>query len=165
MVVGAIALAISLWIPMQPQTLADPRPENGCGGMRLDAPGGPLEHLPVMDQGPLNICYAYTATELADAWRLSHGHQPRPEATDDYLGRACRGHRIDCSDVPSLKTRFFEPGEGAQARGYLHALLRSRDPQPVAIDFCDDVLKLPRPVHEALECTAAPPERPRMRRS
>ncbi len=32
-----------------------------------------MEHVPVMDQDGLNMCRIYTATQVADAWRFSHG--------------------------------------------------------------------------------------------
>lgn len=39
-----------------------------CSEFRLDAPGGSMEHVPVLDQGALGICYAATAAQLIDAW-------------------------------------------------------------------------------------------------
>ena len=46
----------------------------GCGPeVRLDSRGGTMEHVPVVDQGDFGICYAAAASEMTDAYRLSHG--------------------------------------------------------------------------------------------
>lgn len=45
----------------------------GCGYVRMDDPGGSMENVHPRDQGPYGICYAETATQLADAWRFTHG--------------------------------------------------------------------------------------------
>jgi len=44
-----------------------------CSEVRLDAPGGTMEHVPVRDQGNLGDCYAVAEAELVDAYRKSHG--------------------------------------------------------------------------------------------
>ena len=44
-----------------------------CSDMRLDKNGGPLEKIPIMDQGGTNLCYAYSAAQMIDAYRFSHG--------------------------------------------------------------------------------------------
>ena len=57
-----------------------------CRPIRLDDPGKSMEKIPVMDQDSKWICYAYTASQMADAWRFSHGdhnttHLTSPVAT------------------------------------------------------------------------------------
>lgn len=48
-----------------------------CGpAFRLDERGGSMEHVPVLDQGKLGSCYAYSASAILDAWRISHGDLP-----------------------------------------------------------------------------------------
>lgn len=44
-----------------------------CKPIRLDAPGKSMSKIPVMDQDSKWICYAYTASQMVDAWRFSHG--------------------------------------------------------------------------------------------
>lgn len=39
---------------------------------RLDAPGKPLEKLPIREQDKMGNCYAHAAATLIDAWGLSH---------------------------------------------------------------------------------------------
>lgn len=43
-----------------------------CTNVRLDAPGGSMEHVQVTDQGTLGICYAHAGALLVDSWRFSH---------------------------------------------------------------------------------------------
>ncbi|MCC7440029.1 MAG: hypothetical protein IT285_00260 [Bdellovibrionales bacterium] len=43
-----------------------------CTSIRLDRDGGPLSRIPVLDQGSRGICFAFSAAQLADAWRFSH---------------------------------------------------------------------------------------------
>lgn len=40
---------------------------------RMDQSGGSMSKVPVMDQGNLGICYSYSATQMFDAFRFSHG--------------------------------------------------------------------------------------------
>lgn len=40
---------------------------------RMDQSGGSMSRVPVMDQGDLGICYSYSATQMVDAYRFSHG--------------------------------------------------------------------------------------------
>jgi hypothetical protein len=44
-----------------------------CVNIRLDQENGPLAHLPIYDQDNFGSCYAYTAAQLIDAYRYSHG--------------------------------------------------------------------------------------------
>ncbi|MCM2323149.1 MAG: hypothetical protein NDJ90_07780 [Oligoflexia bacterium] len=44
-----------------------------CEEVRLDGPGGSMEHVAVRDQGELPICFGETAAQLTDAWRFTHG--------------------------------------------------------------------------------------------
>ncbi len=57
-----------------------------CKEIRLDSPGRSMSRIPVMDQDSKWICYAYTASQMVDAWRFSHGdkdynHITSPPAT------------------------------------------------------------------------------------
>lgn len=57
-----------------------------CKEIRLDSPGKPMSRIPVMDQDSKSICYAYSASQMVDAWRFSHGdkdfnHLTSPPAT------------------------------------------------------------------------------------
>lgn len=59
---------------------------SACKEVRLDAPGKSMSRIPVMDQDSKWICYAYTASQMVDAWRFSHGdrnysHITSPAAT------------------------------------------------------------------------------------
>ncbi len=54
---------------------------DSCTPIRLDAPGMPMENMPVYDQGKTDLCYAYTAAQVVDAWRFSHGDQNRNHLT------------------------------------------------------------------------------------
>lgn len=47
--------------------------EEFCPDVRLDSPGGSMEHVPLVDQSQLGTCYAHAAVQLLDAWRFSHG--------------------------------------------------------------------------------------------
>jgi hypothetical protein len=56
-----------------------------CGGFKRldqknpDGSDGSMMHVPVLDQGNVGICYAFTAAEVTQAWMCSHGdctHQP-----------------------------------------------------------------------------------------
>jgi hypothetical protein len=51
-----------------------------CSEVRLDR-NGSVKDLPVYDQGTDGICYAYTAVQLIDAWRFSHGKTPNEGLT------------------------------------------------------------------------------------
>lgn len=44
-----------------------------CDPIRLDEPGGSMEHVPVLDQGELPLCSMAAAAQALDAWRFSHG--------------------------------------------------------------------------------------------
>ncbi len=44
-----------------------------CKPFRLDQPAGSMERIPVHDQQDLGICGAYSAADMIDAWRFSHG--------------------------------------------------------------------------------------------
>ena len=44
-----------------------------CNDVRIDSPGGAMEHVSVRSQGDLPICYAEAAAQCVDAWRFSHG--------------------------------------------------------------------------------------------
>ncbi len=60
--------------------VASPALASPCEPMRLDQPGGPLEHIPVLDQDGSNMCYAFVASQLVDAYRFSHG-----DSNDQHL--------------------------------------------------------------------------------
>ena len=65
----AIILALLLW-----GTAASA--DDNCVSVRLDAPGGTMEKMPVLDQDRLGDCYAVVATEMFDAYRIAHGEAP-----------------------------------------------------------------------------------------
>jgi hypothetical protein len=47
-----------------------------CPTIRLDDPGKSFHDMPIQDQNPYGICYAFSAAQMIDAWRYSHGRQP-----------------------------------------------------------------------------------------
>lgn len=49
---------------------------DSCSEIDLRRPGGSMEKMKVLDQGPLPVCFSYAAAQMADAWRLSHGGKP-----------------------------------------------------------------------------------------
>lgn len=58
----------------------------GCGSeVRLDRPGFSMEHVSVMDQGSVGLCYAYSASQMADAWRFSHGDTSYKHRTSPWV--------------------------------------------------------------------------------
>lgn len=67
--------------------LAGPDSVNPCGNVRLDAEGQSMEHVTPISQTEedTGTCYAFTSSEIFDAWRFSHG--PRLEQAE-YLRRA-----------------------------------------------------------------------------
>ncbi|MCM2323004.1 MAG: hypothetical protein NDJ90_07045, partial [Oligoflexia bacterium] len=44
-----------------------------CSHVRMDEPGGSMEHVAVRDQGTLPICAAETVAQVTDAWRFANG--------------------------------------------------------------------------------------------
>lgn len=74
-----------------------------CEPMRLDQPGGPLEHIPVMDQGKgVNICYAIIASQMVDAIRFSDGDRNHNHLTS--LLAAFNRKLADWLTIPSCPT-------------------------------------------------------------
>lgn len=70
----------ALLLVCSPAFSADCGPE-----FRLDEDGGPMEQVPVLDQGEIGSCYAYVGAQMLDAWRFGNGIKPdgrhiRPEA-------------------------------------------------------------------------------------
>jgi hypothetical protein len=63
-----LALAIGLV-----SFLADPAFALSCPSIRLDQGGRSMARLPVYDQGTTDLCYAYTASQMLDAYRASRG--------------------------------------------------------------------------------------------
>ncbi len=59
-----------------------------CEKVRLDVGTASVSRLPVLDQGQEGLCYAYTATQLIDAWRFSHGDNKIDYLTSPVYGGA-----------------------------------------------------------------------------
>ena len=55
--------------------------DDSCSEIRLDAPEGPMERVPVTFQGHVGICYGHAAAQMVDAFRFSH---PWPEGDSNY---------------------------------------------------------------------------------
>lgn len=71
------------WILLQ-LVFAAPAWSEDCAEIRLDAPGGSMEHIQGRSQA-FGTCYAESAVELFDAWRFSHGednHQDQSSAVE-----------------------------------------------------------------------------------
>jgi hypothetical protein len=69
-------------------------PAVDCSEVRLDAKGGTMEHVPVVDQGDFSFCFAAVSAERDDAYRISHGGDPHFHASmieaaigNEYSGR------------------------------------------------------------------------------
>ena len=56
-----------------------------CAPFRLDDPGKSMEHMPILDQDAVGYCGSYSATQLADAWRFSHGDTNYSHITSPLL--------------------------------------------------------------------------------
>ncbi len=65
--------------------------------MRLDQPGGPLEPIPVLDQDNVNLCYAFVASQLVDAYRFSHG-----DSNDQHLTSPLAAAVFASADDPEM---------------------------------------------------------------
>lgn len=63
-----------------------------CTPSRLDDPGESMDQMPILDQDSVGYCWAYTGTQMVDAWRFSHGANkkhltsPLPIALDHTNG-------------------------------------------------------------------------------
>lgn len=53
-----------------------------CAPIRLDAPGGSMEHVAVRNQRSIGSCYAHASAQMYDAWRFAHEEQKKD--TDYY---------------------------------------------------------------------------------
>lgn len=107
----------------------------GCEPVRLDEPerpgrrAGPMAEMPVYDQVSSDLCYAYTASQLVDAWRFSHGDsrvdlltspvvagiryaaQEQARASGERLSRLPKGSDVvDSGTVPEAYTALRASG-------------------------------------------------------
>jgi len=65
LILSALSLLV---IPAHASPGADP-----CSTVRLDLPGGSMEHVEVRNQRQIGSCYAHTAAQIYDSWRFRHG--------------------------------------------------------------------------------------------
>jgi hypothetical protein len=63
-----------------------------CKPMRLDGPGGPMEKMPMLDQGDIGYCYAVTSSAAIDAYRFSHGDTNYDHITSPFA--LAQKHRV-----------------------------------------------------------------------
>lgn len=77
--------------------------------IRLDKNDGPMSHVPVTNQGGLEICYAHVASQMVDAYRFSHGDT-------DYNHHTSELHAALLSAMHEYK----ENGKTSLDIGYLH---------------------------------------------
>ncbi|MBC75599.1 MAG: hypothetical protein CME64_06250 [Halobacteriovoraceae bacterium] len=86
-----------------------------CSPMRLDREGGPLERMPVLDQGNLNICYGYAVSQVIDAYRFSHGdkdfdHLTSPVAVSVYYSAEKEKDSIEYGKTEDAILSVLESG-------------------------------------------------------
>lgn len=65
--------------------------------LELDRRGFSMEHVPVLDQDGLKMCRVYTAIQMADAWRFSHGDRNYSRRTSP-LATGLRQSKYDWYD-------------------------------------------------------------------
>ncbi len=83
-----------------------------CSSVRLDAPGGSMEHVGVRLQYDQPICYAESGSELADAWIFSHGEDStysRSSAIEAALGNTVQHVSKRHEGEPPGVTMWYGP--------------------------------------------------------
>ncbi|MBI3543912.1 MAG: hypothetical protein HY075_11625 [Deltaproteobacteria bacterium] len=109
--IGSARIAAALVLV---SALAPAHARAGCAAVDMDAKGGSMERVPVLDQDALNGCYAYAGTGLFMAYRLSkskadpeHVTSPIAAAIGSGLdkGKAFIGSGHACDVVNYLKDK------------------------------------------------------------
>lgn len=100
-----------------------------CTNVRLDAPGGPLEKVPVYDQKKYakddsNICYAIAAAQLADVYRFYAGDKELKQLTSPI------SMALHQKNDPAA-AEFLDVGDNILGRGEDGIALRSASGQLV----------------------------------
>ena len=83
-----------------------------CREVRLDADGGSMKHVPVRDQGVLPVCYAVTASQMADAWRFSHGDTDYFSLSSPLEIAVMHSSTYNTEDDPHYVKHVFGEGSG-----------------------------------------------------
>jgi hypothetical protein len=101
--------------------------DHHAGEIRLDSPGGSMEHVEVHNQGGIGACYAHVAAQIYDAWRFSHGDRRYGLQSSGFeLNQRYKIYRDD-DDIDAGRLEEVFPTlnqEGSCAQAQMNALFK-----------------------------------------
>ncbi|MEK6579159.1 MAG: hypothetical protein AABZ55_08025 [Bdellovibrionota bacterium] len=85
--------------------------DGACSPVRLDKKGGSIEHVPVLEQDGLPLCYSFAGAAAIDAYRFSHGDRNYKHLTSPFF------HGLNNSFIREKADEFREPDDSLNLGG------------------------------------------------
>jgi len=92
-----------------------------CAPMRLDQTPGAFSQIPIHNQESSDLCYAYTASQLVDAWRFSHGDTRTGHHTSAVVAGVY--HALDVEERVGGRIRATAGGASLVSGGNIYQLI------------------------------------------